>query len=114
MKVNIISKEQNPLMKRKEVTFSVDHAQDGGTPSRGEVSRQLATLLKTKLELVYIKKVETKRGTKVAIGAANVYDTTEQAKSMEPKHIIARNSVPEKPEESQALEEPTEEQEEKK
>jgi small subunit ribosomal protein S24e len=112
MKVNIISKEQNPLLKRKEVTFSVDHAQNGGTPSRVEVGKQLASLLKTNPELVYVKSMETKTGKMFAIGEANVYDSIKQAKFVEPEHIIARNTLPEKPEESQAPEEATEEEEE--
>jgi len=113
MKLKIVSKEQNPLMKRKEVTFSVEHAQTGGTPTRVEVRKQLATLLKTKLELVYVKQLETKTGTMVAVGEANAYDSIEQAKLMEPKHIIARNATtPEKPEETKAPEEPTEKKEE--
>jgi len=111
MKVKIISKEQNPLLKRKEVTFSVEHAQTGGTPTRVEVRKKLATLLKTDLELVYVKQVETKTGTMVAIGEANAYDSIEQAKLMEPKHIIARNATPEKPEEPQTPEESTEKEE---
>jgi ribosomal protein S24E len=112
MKVNIISKKQNLLLKRKEVTFSVDHAQNGGTPSRVEVSKQLASLLQTKPELVYVKNMETKTGQMLAVGEANVYDSIEQGKLMEPKHVIARNALPEKPEEPQAPEEATEEQEE--
>jgi ribosomal protein S24E len=112
MKVNIISKKQNPLLKRKEVTFSVDHAQNGGTPSRVEVSKQLASLLQTKPELVYVKNMETKTGQMLAVGEATVYDSIEQGKLMEPKHVIARNALPEKPEEPQAPEEATEEQEE--
>ncbi|MHC3130023.1 MAG: 30S ribosomal protein S24e [Candidatus Bathyarchaeota archaeon] len=111
MKLKIVSKEQNPLLKRKEVTFSVEHAQTGGTPTRVEVRKQLATLLKTDLELVYVKHVETKTGTMVAIGEANAYDSIEQAKLMEPKHIIARNATPEKPEEPQTPEESTEKEE---
>ena len=112
MKLKIISKEQNPLMKRKEVTFRIEHEQAGGTPTRVEVRKQLATLLKTDLELVYVKHLETKTGIMVAVGEANVYDSIEQAKLMEPKHIIARNATPEKPEETKAPEEPTEKKEE--
>jgi small subunit ribosomal protein S24e len=112
MKLKIVSKEQNPLMKRKEVTFSVEHAQTGGTPTRVEVRKQLATLLKTDLDLVYVKQLETKTGTMVAVGEANAYESVEQAKLMEPKHIIARNAIPEEPEKSQALAEPTEKEEE--
>ena len=111
MKVNIISKKQNPLLKRKEVTFSVDHAQNGGTPPRVEVSRQLASLLSTKPELVYVKNMETKTGQMVAVGEANVYDSIEQGKLMEPKHVIARNALPAKSEKPQAPEETTEEEE---
>jgi small subunit ribosomal protein S24e len=112
MKLKIVSKEQNPLMKRKEVTFRVEHAQTGGTPTRVEVRKKLATLLKTDLDLVYVKQLETKTGTMVAIGEANAYNSVEQAKLMEPKHIIARNAIPEeKPEEAQAPEEKPEEPE---
>ena len=111
MKLKIVSKKQNPLLKRKEVTFRIEHAQTGGTPTRVEVRKQLATLLKTDLKLVYVKKVETKTGTMVAIGEANVYESIEQAKLMEPKHIIARNAIPEEPEKSQTPEEPTEKKE---
>jgi len=112
MKLKIVSKEQNPLMKRREVTFSVEHAQTGGTPTRVEVRKQLATLLKTDLDLVYVKQLETKTGTMVAIGEANAYDSIEQAKLVEPEHIIARNATPEKPEESQAPEEAAEKEKE--
>lgn len=117
MKINIISKDQNPLMKRREVKFSVDHSDVGGTPSRLEVSKQLASLLKTKVELVFVQNLETKTGTMVTVGEANVYDSVEQAKFMEPKHIIARNALPEKAEEPkeekpQAKEEQPEEEKE--
>ena len=112
MKLKIVSKEQNPLMKRKEVTFSVEHAQTGGTPTRVEVRKQLATLLKTDLNLVYVKQLETKTGTMVAIGEANAYNSVEQAKLVEPEHIIARNAIPEKPEEAEAPEEKPEKPEE--
>ena len=111
MKVNIISKEQNPLMKRTEVTFSVDHSQNGGTPSRADVSRQLASMLKRKAELVFVKNFETKRGTMVGVGEANIYDTIEQAKFLEPKHIMTRNNVPESTEESEDKKEQKKEEE---
>ena len=100
MKVNIISKEQNPLLKRKEVKFSIDHSENGGTPSRVEVSRQLASKLNSKSALIFVKNLTTKTGTMIAVGEATIYDTLEQAKLMEPKHIVARNSILIKPEES--------------
>jgi ribosomal protein S24E len=106
MKVSIISKEQNPLIKRREVKFSVDHSDMGGTPSRVEVSKQLASMLKAKSELVFVKNMATKTGSMAAVGEATVYDTMEQAKLIEPEHVLARNKAPEKkPEESQSKEE---------
>ena len=115
MKVKIVSKEQNPLLKRQEVAFRIEHNQIGGTPTRGEVRNQLVLMLKTDLELVYIKQLETKTGTTVAVGEANAYETVEQAKLIEPKHIIVRNTPKENPKNSDnALteEEPTEIEEE--
>jgi ribosomal protein S24E len=106
MKLKIVSKEKNPLMKRTEITFNIEHDQNGGTPSRVEVRKEVAAQLKTKLELVYVKQLETKTGTMIAVGEANAYDSAEQAKLVEPKHIVARNAVPEEPEKPEEAEEP--------
>lgn len=112
MNIKIVSKEHNPLMKRREITFNIEHAQTGGTPSRVEVRKQLAALLKTKVDLVYVKHIETKTGSMVAVGEANAYETVEQAKLVEPEHLITRNAIPEeKPEESAAPEEAEEAEE---
>jgi len=99
LKVKITSEQYNHLLKRREVAFEVEHTETKGTPPRFEVRKKLASLLKTDLELVYVKTVETKRGTMVAVGEANAYDSIEQAKLLEPQHIVARNMPPEKPEE---------------
>lgn len=104
MKVGILSKEYNPLLKRKEVTFKVEHSETGGTPNRFEIRKQLATLLRTDLELIYVRKIETRTGTMTAVGEANAYDFVEQAKIVEPKHIVARNVAPKQTEESQTPE----------
>ncbi len=101
MKVKITSKEYNPLLKRKEVAFKLDHSQTKGTPSRFEVRKMIAAELKTDLELVYIKKIETKTGTMIAFGEANAYDSVEQVKLVEPEHIVVRNKPPEKPTEKE-------------
>ncbi len=101
MKVKIVSKEYNPLLKRKEIIFEVEHADTRGTPPRFEVRKELASKLKTKLDLVYVRKVETKTGTMIAVGEANAYDSIEQAELLEPKHIVARNAPPEKAEEKE-------------
>jgi len=96
MQIKIISETYNPLLKRKEVTFEINHTQTGGTPPRFEVRKAIAQVVKADLDRIYIRKIETKTGTMTAIGTANIYDTVEQAKLVEPKHIILRNQPPEK------------------
>jgi len=96
LQVKILSQKYNPLLKRKEVVFEVDHSQEGQTTSRLELRNSLAGLLKTKVDLVHVERVETKTGTMIAVGEANAYDTLEQAKTVEREHIIARDMPSEK------------------
>lgn len=102
MEVKITQQQYNPLLKRKEIAFEIEHSQTKGTPARLEIRQRLAEILKTNLEVVFVKRVETKAGTMRAIGNANAYDSIEQAKLIEPKYIIARNLPKEKKEEKEA------------
>ncbi|MEM3594037.1 MAG: hypothetical protein QXS27_04870, partial [Candidatus Jordarchaeaceae archaeon] len=63
-----------------------------------EVKNTIAKLLKKDENLIFIKKIETKTGTRKAVGAANVYDSNEHAKLIEPEYIIKRNMHLEKKE----------------
>ena len=98
MQVTITQQQYNPLLKRKEITFTIDHSQTRGTPTRLEVRNALAEMLKAKVEVVYVKSIKTKAGTMTAIGEANAYDSLEQAQHIEAKYIIARNQPKEKKE----------------
>ncbi len=99
MEIKILSINENPLLKRKEVTFQVEHDQTGSTPPRLEVKNALAKILKKDLNLVFIRKIETKTGTRKALGIANIYDSHENAKLIEPEYIVKRNTPSEKKEE---------------
>lgn len=101
MDIKIISDKRNPLLKRREIQFQVEHVQTGGTPQRLDVRKAVANALKTDVNLVIIKKFETKTGTHAAIGIANVYDSIEQVKLIEPEYIIKRNVPAEKPKEEE-------------
>jgi len=101
MEVKIAEEQQNTLLRRREIRFEVEHSQTKGTPSRLEIRNKLAEVLKTKPELVFVKRVETKAGTMKAIGQANAYETVEQAKLLEPPYIIARNTPQEKKEKTE-------------
>jgi small subunit ribosomal protein S24e len=99
MKLKIILDKKNPLLKRREIYFDVEHNQTGSTPPRLEVRKVVADALKVDANLVFVKRLETKTGTQIASGVANVYDSIEQAKLVEPEYIIKRNVPPVKPEE---------------
>jgi ribosomal protein S24E len=99
MKMRTSSQQSNPILKRREIIFIVEHPEKEGTPSRFEVRKKLAELLNEDLDVVYIKKLETKTGTKTTVGESNVYESVEQAQRVEPKHIITRNEPIEKPKE---------------
>ncbi|MEM4703599.1 MAG: 30S ribosomal protein S24e [Candidatus Bathyarchaeia archaeon] len=101
MKIKICSEKHNPLLKRKEITFQVEHENTGKTPQRLEIKKMVAAELKVDEKLVFVKKFETKTGTQTAIGEANVYDTFEQAVLIEPEYIIERNMPQEKAKEAE-------------
>jgi small subunit ribosomal protein S24e len=105
MEVEVVSEKKNPLLKRREVCFQVEHSQTGSTPQRIEIRKAVATALKTNADLVFVKRFETKTGTQTAVGVANVYDSVEQARLIEPEYIINRNVPPEKPKEEGKKEE---------
>jgi len=100
MEIEIVSEKENPLLRRREVHFRVKHEQTGSTPPRLEVRNAIASALKVKVDFVFVKKFKTKTGKHIAVGLANVYDSIDQARLVEPEYIIKRNVPPEKPAET--------------
>jgi small subunit ribosomal protein S24e len=96
MNIEVISENQNPMLKRKEISFKVEHSDRGSTPSRAEIRKALATATESDESIVFIKKFETGTGTQTAHGTANIYESFEQAKLIEPKYVIKRNIPSEK------------------
>jgi small subunit ribosomal protein S24e len=91
MRTKILNQQRNELLKRDELSFHIDH-EGTGTPSRIEVRQKLADVLDAEEERIFLSKFETKTGSTTTIGEANLYDSVEQAKYVEPEHIIARNT----------------------
>ncbi len=102
MEVKIVSSKNNPLLKRKEVQFSIEHGPQSKTPARLDVRKALAAELKIGEELVFVRNMRTMTGTGTAVGHANIYQTAVQAKLVEPEYIVKRNNPPEKPKEEAA------------
>lgn len=89
MKVEIIDKVENPMLKRAELKFRADHA-GAPTPKRLEVRAQLAALLGVAEELIVIDKLASAHGHHVASGIARAYSSREQLESTEPKYLLER------------------------
>lgn len=99
MQVKIETTKDNPLLKRKEVGFTIVQGPKEKTPQRLEAKKAIAIELKVGNDVVFIKKMRTKTGTNITQGAANIYQSVGQAKIVEPDYIRKRNSPPEKPKE---------------
>jgi ribosomal protein S24E len=96
MLIKIDSTKDNPLLKRKEIGFTIVHGPKEKTPQRTEVRKALAVEMKISDEVVFIKRMHTKTGTNITQGVANVYQNVEQATIVEPEYIRKRNSSSEK------------------
>jgi ribosomal protein S24E len=99
MQAKIDSTKDNPLLKRKEVGFTIISGPKEKTPPRLAARKAVASELKIGDEVVFIKRMRTKTGTSITKGVANVYQSVAQAKLVEPEYIRKRNSPPEKPKE---------------
>jgi len=98
MQIKIESTKNNPLLKRKEVGFTIFQGPKEKTPQRLDVKRAIAVEMQIGADVVFVKKMHTKTGTSITQGEANVYQTVDQAKLVEPEYIQKRNST-EKPKE---------------
>lgn len=103
VKVEIVEKAENPLLKRTEVKFKVDHA-GGPTPRRLEVLAQLAAALGVAEEQLVIEKLASTHGHQVASGIARAYSSREQLEQLEPKYLLKRGLPKEKPPEEKPKE----------
>lgn len=99
MQIKIESTKDNPLLKRKEVEFTIIQGPKEKTPQRLEVKKALAAEMQVGADVVFVKKMHTKTGTNITQGVANAYQKLEYAKVVEPEYIRKRNSPPEKPKE---------------
>ena len=90
MEIEILSKVENKLLDRIEITFVVKYP-NAPTPPRSDVRKKLAALLAADENLLLIRFMKPRTGSHSAFGLAHLYKTREQAIFVEPKHIIVRN-----------------------
>ena len=78
------------LLPRKEVRVAVSY--DGATPNRKQLKKSVADKLKVKEDLVIVRHVYVRYGSKEADVVAFVYENDEALKALEYEKMIQKNS----------------------
>ena len=92
MEITITERKENPVLKREELTFTIEHEGEN-TPSREVIASKLAAIVNADKDRTILKKIRTQFGKHEAIGMANLYPTKEDAINIEPNHILKRNGL---------------------
>ena len=91
MDIDIVSEEENPMLRRTDVSFEVTH--DEATPERLSVRDSLAAVLNKDAEEVVVRHLDTRFGMRKTIGEARVYDTPAAARDVEQEYMLDRNKI---------------------
>jgi len=105
MELEIVSKRENPLLKRTEVRFKVLHPKEM-TPARGALRDQLAKVLNATRDIVVVDFTRSEFGQSSSHGYAKVYKSKEDAEKVERKHILVRNGLREAEKKVEKVKEP--------
>ena len=92
MKIEITQQRENPLQKRVEVHFTVDHNGEP-TPGRNAVAEEIAKQTKSKRSCVVVDCIESVYGRGVSNGYAKVYDSMEDALEFDREYLLKRNGI---------------------
>ncbi len=92
MKIEIVEQRENPLQKRVEVRFNIDHNGES-TPGRNAVAEEIAKMTKSKRNCVVVDNIESLFGRGVSVGYAKVYDSLEAALEFDREYLLKRNGI---------------------
>lgn len=95
MEIEIVSKKENELLDRTEITFKAVHAKEG-TPQRETVREKLASIMKATKERVIVDSMDSEFGKMETVGYAKVYKTKDAAMKFEREYVLIRNKLKEK------------------
>ena len=90
MELQVVTKKENPLLKRVEVTFRAVHKAEA-TPTRDAIRSELAKQLKAAKDTVVVARAASSFGRFETIGYAKIYKSKEEALADERSHILVRN-----------------------
>jgi len=92
MELHVLTKRDNPHLKRVEVTVKAIHKAEP-TPTRDTLRAFLARELNATKDIVVIDSQASTFGRYETHGYAKVYKSKEEALSVERKHILVRNKL---------------------
>ena len=90
MKLEILKETETPLLGRKRVNIQVTF--QNVTPSRKELCKHVAALLKTNENLVIIKHIYSIFGKRVAKVICHAYQDEKTLKALEEQHMVERHT----------------------
>ncbi len=94
MHLEILTRKENPLLKRTEVTFKAVHKAEA-TPTRDVLRSELAKELKATKDHVILDRVASSFGRYETLGYAKIYTSKDEALAIERAHILVRNKLKE-------------------
>lgn len=92
MKIEILKEIENAPLARKEIKFKVLHT-GGTTPSRADVRAKIIAQFDADEARVVVRSLKTRFGSDHSEGIARIYDSSEQMKKVERKHILVRHET---------------------
>ncbi|HDJ51516.1 MAG TPA: 30S ribosomal protein S24e [Thermoprotei archaeon] len=92
MELQIESKRYNPLLKRTEIYARIVHKKSA-TPSREDVRNLIASEFGVNKDLVIIHYIRTGFGWTVSKAYAKIYDSIEDLRRIEPKHMLRKHGL---------------------
>ncbi|MFZ1024515.1 MAG: hypothetical protein WAN87_10335 [Thermoplasmata archaeon] len=95
MEIKILDERPNPLLKRTDYRFEVDHA-TAATPSRDVIRSEFAKMVKAPKDRIIIERMNARYGTAKSLGEAALYESVDAAKAVVREHILVRNGLKEK------------------
>ncbi len=94
MELQVVTRKENPLLQRVEVTFKAVHKAEA-TPTRDAIRSEIAKQLKASKESVVVDRSVSSFGRFETTGYAKVYKSKEEALAVERSHILVRNKLKE-------------------
>jgi len=93
--MEVLKEKDMKLLSRKRVVLMVDN--NGATPSRSEMIKQVAKKYSTKPENVIIKHVYSQFGSTKTKIIVNIYSDSEKMKAFEHKNLIKKHEIKAEP-----------------